>query len=258
MGAQQRPTKLSGNDGVVLLAFALLGCHAPIVEGDGTTVKEAADTLAQSGIPYQIEVLADDRSRVEVLIDDVPRAHEALDAPRPLEALPSGEGLLGRLEDRERTAIRARERALEELLEAFPEVSRATVRLAIPTGMAALNGAPQSAKASVLLQERGAIDEATLRTMITHAEPELASDAIVIVQRVRPPPPNDLVVVGPFAVAPGSARQLRALVVALSGSLVVLLSGILVWYVRSFAHLFLRARTDSAPPSAPSSEENVR
>lgn len=243
---------------MLLLAFALLACHAPLVEGDGAAVQEATDALTESGIPYQIELLAEGRSRVEVLIDDVPRAHAALDTPRSPEPMATGEGLLARIEDRERSGTRARERALEELLEAFPEVSRATVRLAIPSGVAALNGNAQSPKASVLLQERRPVDDATLRTMITHAEPELTPEAIAIVQRVRPPPSNDLVVVGPFAVAPGSARPLRALVVALSGTLVVLLAGILVWYVRSFAHLFLRARTDSAPPSAPSSEENIR
>ena len=256
MGSERR-VRFNGSGGVLLLAFTL-ACHAPLVEGDGAAVQEATDALTQSGIPYQIEVLADDRSRVEVLIDDVPRAHVALDTPRAPEPVATGDGLLGRIEDRERSGTRARERALEELLEAFPEVSRATVRLALPSGVAALTGNAQSPKASVLLHERQVVDDATLRTMITHAEPELTPEAIAIVHRVRPPPSNDLVIVGPFAVAPGSARPLRALVVALSGTLVVLLTAILVWYIRSFAHLFLRARTGSTPPSPPSSEENVR
>lgn len=243
---------------VAFAALAVAGCHAPIVEGDPATVQEAADTLQQSNIPYQTEALADGRRRLEVLVDDVPRAHEALGAPRPRELPPAEGGLLGRIEDRERSDVRARERSLEQLLEALPEVARATVRLALPRSTDALAGQTMPAKASVLLEGRKAVDEALVRALLTHAEPILAADAIVIVQRVRPPPSSELVAVGPFAVAPGSARQVRGLIVFLSGTLVVVVGGILVWYLRYLAQIYLPRRRDVRAPAPPSSEENLR
>jgi type III secretory pathway lipoprotein EscJ len=214
------------------------------VEGDDGEAKRALRSLQNAHIPA---VVVEDgaRSKVEVAIDDVPRAHRALEKtpPSPNQEAPFGRGSLLKTVDDEHLARTAKqEQALAALLGELPGISRATVRLALPSPVDAFGTPPKPHAAIVVVGDFGGsagnspkTQDAELKRFVAAAEPSLAPEDIEIVQK-----PLDLQgdsapayrLLGPFAVAPASVRPLRILLAALSGT-VTLLAALMLWgYVR--------------------------
>ena len=131
------------------------------------------------------------------------------------------------------THVRAQQ--LRSLLEALPSVTRAEVQLALPDASSAPLDAPlPSARATIVLQLRGSGPaDAEIARLAQAVVPDLTERAIHVSRHsVAPPaPPAAPVRVGPFQVAPTSARILR-LTLGLSLACNVLLAGLLLWRMR--------------------------
>jgi type III secretion protein J len=252
-------------------------CAVPVAGGlddaEATRVVVALDRAKVDATKEPDPEGADDRWRVLVARDDVPRALETMRdeelprAPSPgvLEALGKG-GLVPSEASEHAQIVAGIAGDLERTLEGVDGVLRARVHLSVPS-RAELD-APRGpcdvvaarGTASVLLAHRGSappLSADSVQRLVAGAVAGMLPTDVTVVLLPRPAPgapAGDGGTVGPIAVVRASLRRLQAALVGLVGLVAVLAGATLVLYSR-LAHARERAHlnapgTQDAPRTA--------
>lgn len=244
------------------LTLTVAGCQAELANGlaerEADEVVLALDAAGIGARKVHDDTLGDSSYRVEVADGDLVSAMSVLRErglprqPAPgLEALFGSGGLVPSASEERARLAAAMSGELSRSLEAIEGVVAARVHVAPPQpGTRALDDAPGSARASVLLTVRAGalVDADSARALVAGAVPGLAREDVAVVLDERAPPdtqPPRLARVGPFAVSRGTAGALKG-VLGGSFALNLILAGALV---------ISRRRTIQSRSSSPAAGE---
>jgi len=230
-------------------AWIAIACTVPVAVGlDEQDANRVASVLGTAGIAADKspDPEADGRWRIEVLGDDAAHAVRVLSEENlPREKSP---GLLDASDAHALVPSRSAEQTklvagvsgeLERTLVGIGGVLSARVHLAVVRHDDLSDAEPSPPSASVLLQYRGReapISSGDVQRLVAGAVPGLSADRVAVVESAvsPPPPPLDLVRLGPFATTRGSASKLKLLLggAALLNVLLVAFVGLLWSRVR--------------------------
>jgi type III secretion protein J len=230
----------------IVLATALAGCSETVHHAmDERASTEVVVTLDHYGIPaerveageglYDVRVPRSQRRDALNVLASLGLPRRA-DGPDP--ALSQSAGLVPSPDQERLRRLATTTAALESTLLAMDGVLDARVHAVAPVAER-LGASVEAPRASVVLVERAnaqAPDDEAVRAIVVGAIEGLAPDAVSIVRssvELPPPPPTELVQVGPWSVAAASEASLRSGVFGLASAVLVLAAFVVAFAVRS-------------------------